>query len=71
MQKNKLSLKLTNLIFLLLTIFVNFLANYLPINGLNSGEVSDFYQNPFTPAGFTFSIWGLIYTLLIIFIIYQ
>jgi hypothetical protein len=71
MQKNKISLKITNLIFLLLTIFVNFLANYLPINGLSSGEVSDLYQNPFTPAGFTFSIWGVIYTLLIIFIIYQ
>ena len=71
MQKNKISLKITNLIFLLLTIFVNFLANYLPINGLSSGEVSDLYKNPFTPAGFTFSIWGVIYTLLIIFIIYQ
>jgi hypothetical protein len=71
MQKNNISLKITNLIFLVLTIFVNFLANYLPINGLSSGEVSDLYQNPFTPAGFTFSIWGVIYTLLIIFIIYQ
>ncbi len=71
MQKNKISLKITNLIFLLLTIFVNFLANYLPINGLSSGEVSDLYKNPFTPAGFTFSIWGVIYTLLLIFIIYQ
>ena len=71
MQKNKIRLKLTNLIFLLLTIFINFLANYLPINGLSSGEVSAFYQNPFTPAGFTFSIWGVIYSLLIIFILYR
>lgn len=71
MQKNKISLKITNLIFLVLTIFINFLANYLPINGLASGEVSAIYQNPFTPAGFTFSIWGVIYTLLIVFIIYQ
>lgn len=71
MQKNKISLKITNLVFLLLTLLVNFLANYLPINGLSSGEVSDLYQNPFTPAGFTFSIWGVIYSLLIIFIIYQ
>lgn len=71
MQKNKISLKITNLIFFILTIFVNFLANYLPINGLSSGEVSALYQNPFTPAGFTFSIWGLIYTLLLIFIIYR
>jgi hypothetical protein len=71
MQKNKTSLKLTNSLFLLLTIFVNFLANYLPINGLSSGEVSALYNNPFTPAGFTFSIWGVIYLLLIVFIIYR
>ncbi|MGM0498869.1 MAG: hypothetical protein ACQERL_01525 [Bacillota bacterium] len=71
MQKNKFNFKIVNLIFLVLTIFVNFLANYLPINGLSSGEVSRFYRNPFTPAGFTFSIWGVIYTLLIIFIIYR
>lgn len=71
MQNNKNSLKLTNLVFLLLTVFINFLANYLPINGLSSGEVSDLYKNPFTPAGFTFSIWGIIYTLLIVFIIYR
>ena len=71
MQKNKLMLKVTNLVFLLLTILVNFLANYLPINGLSSGEVSALYRNPFTPAGFTFSIWGVIYFLLFIFIIYQ
>ncbi len=71
MQKNKFNFKIANLIFLMLTLFVNFLANYLPINGLSSGEVSRLYRNPFTPAGFTFSIWGLIYTLLIIFIIYR
>lgn len=71
MQKNKFNFKIANLIFLMLTIFVNFLANYLPINGLSTGEVSSFYRNPFTPAGFTFSIWGIIYTLLIIFIIYR
>ncbi|MEC9490840.1 MAG: hypothetical protein UMU04_07805 [Halanaerobiales bacterium] len=71
MQKNKAGLKIANLIFLILTISVNFLANYLPINGISSGEVSDLYQNPFTPAGFTFSIWGVIYLFLTIFVIYQ
>lgn len=71
MKRKGLRLKLINLIFLLFTIFVNFLANYLPLNGQNTGEVSRLYQNPFTPAGFTFSIWGLIYGLLIIFVIYQ
>jgi len=43
---------------------MNFLANYLPLNDITTGAISDRYANPFTPAGFTFSIWGLIYLLL-------
>ena len=50
---------------------MNFLANYLPLNDITTGAISDRYANPFTPAGFTFSIWGLIYLLLIGFTIYQ
>lgn len=46
-------------------IAVNALANILPINGLNTGQVSGFYPNTFVPAGFTFSIWGIIYLLLL------
>ena len=46
-------------------IAVNALANILPINGLNTGQVSGFYPNAFVPAGFTFSIWGIIYLLLL------
>lgn len=46
-------------------IAVNALANILPINGLNTGQVSSFYPNTFVPAGFTFSIWGVIYILLL------
>jgi hypothetical protein len=45
-------------------IAVNALANILPINGYNTGQVSAFYPNTFVPAGFTFSIWGVIYLLL-------
>ncbi len=45
-------------------IIVNFLANYIPINNITPGEVSDMYPNLFAPAGFTFSIWGIIYLLL-------
>jgi len=36
-----------------------------------TGELSDQYPNLFVPAGFTFSIWGVIYLLLAIFIVYQ
>lgn len=42
-------------------ITVNALANALPINGLDTGEVSDLYPNLFTPSGVTFSIWSVIY----------
>lgn len=52
-------------------VFVNYLANALPINGIGTGELSDMYPNLFTPAGITFSIWGIIYLLLGLFVIYQ
>ena len=52
-------------------IVVNILANTVPINGVTTGEVSDLYPNLFTPAGITFSIWGLIYLLLAGYTIYQ
>ncbi|MCF7832427.1 MAG: tryptophan-rich sensory protein [Candidatus Marinimicrobia bacterium] len=49
---------------------INALANILPINGLNTGELSALYPNLFVPTGLTFSIWGLIYLLLFIYVIY-
>ena len=52
-------------IFLAAMIAANALANILPINQLNTGQISAFYPNYFVPAGFTFSIWGIIYLLLI------
>lgn len=50
---------------------VNFLANALPLNGRRTGEVSNAYQNLFTPTGLTFSIWSLIYLLLGLHVLYQ
>ncbi|MCP4142742.1 MAG: tryptophan-rich sensory protein [Chloroflexi bacterium] len=55
----------------LLTITVNGLANALPINGMNTGEISDSFETYFVPAGYVFSIWGVIYIGLIAFAIYQ
>lgn len=43
---------------------MNYLANALPLNNRNTGEISDLYPSYFTPSGFTFSIWGVIYILL-------
>ena len=50
---------------------VNYLANVLPLNGRRTGEVSDAYPSLFTPAGVTFSIWGVIYLLLGLHVLYQ
>ncbi len=65
------TLQIFNFLFFLGMVFVNFLANFLPINGKNTGEVSAEYPNLFVPAPLTFSIWGLIYLLLFIFCVYQ
>lgn len=54
-----------------LMVFVNFLANSLPINGRSTGDISDAYPNLFAPAGITFSIWGLIYLFLAAYLVYQ
>ncbi len=60
-----------NMLALVFTLTVNALANILPINGMNTGEVSAIYPSLFTPAGLTFSIWSVIYLLLVAFCFYQ
>jgi hypothetical protein len=50
---------------------VNGLANAIPLNGRTTGSISDGFQVLFVPAGYVFSIWGLIYIGLIAFGIYQ
>ncbi len=52
-------------------ITVNALANILPINGVNTGQISDQFKVYFVPAGYVFSIWGLIYLLLAAYTIFQ
>lgn len=63
--------QIANIIAFLFMITMNTLANALPINNHNTGELSSFYPNLFVPAGITFSIWGVIYLWLLGFIIYQ
>jgi len=67
---NTKTLSILNLAGFIFTVVINGLANALPINGLNTGQLSDMYPNLFVPAGFTFSIWGVIYLWLAIFVIY-
>ncbi len=38
---------------------------------MTTGELSELYPNLFVPAGFTFSIWGIIYFMLILWWFYQ
>lgn len=60
-----------NLLSVILALAVNILASTLPLNGQNTGEISDRFQVDFVPAGYVFSIWGLIYIGWIAFTIYQ
>jgi len=59
------------LLAIVVTIAVNWLANALPLNGLNTGEISDRFAVYFVPAGYVFAIWGLIYAGLVAYGIYQ
>ncbi len=53
------------------TISINIMANAMPLNGLNTGEISDRFKVYFIPAGYVFSIWGVIYIGLIAYAIFQ
>jgi benzodiazapine receptor len=60
-----------NIVALALTITVNALASTFALNGRTTAQVSDLYPALVTPAGYVFSIWGIIYTLLLVFVIFQ
>lgn len=64
-------IKVVVLLTYLAMIATNVLANALPLNGRRTGDVSDAYPNLFTPAGVTFSVWGVIYLLLGAHVLYQ
>jgi hypothetical protein len=63
--------QVVNVLAVVAVIVVNWLANALPLNGLTQGEISDRFDVFFVPAGYAFSIWGLIYLGLIAFAVYQ
>ncbi|WP_314733330.1 tryptophan-rich sensory protein [Anaerobacillus sp. CMMVII] len=50
-------------------IFINYLANSLPFNNQTTGEIANRLPVLFTPAGYVFSIWALIYFLLFIWVL--
>lgn len=68
---SRATLPILNTIVLVITLTSNYLSNALPYNGITAPELSDKWDVLFKPAGYVFSIWGLIYLGLLAFIIYQ
>jgi len=70
-MKNDVLRQWINIVAVAVTLVINGLANALPLNGQTTGAISDRFKVYFVPAGYVFSIWGLIYLGLIAFAIYQ
>ncbi len=64
-------LKAMNIVAFVATVVVNALAGIGMINNISTGAVSDLYNTLVTPAGYVFSIWGVIYILLGAFVVFQ
>lgn len=62
---------LLNLISVIGVIAVNYSAQAFSFNNTTIGEVSQRYDNLFTPASYAFAIWGLIFLGLLAFSIFQ
>ena len=60
-----------NLVTVLIALTVNILASALPLNGQNTGEISDRFQVYFVPAGYVFAIWFFIFVGWLFFAMYQ
>ncbi len=63
--------QLVNLVVYAVTVVVNGMAVALPLNGQSTAEISDRFPVLVTPANYVFAIWSLIYTLLLVFSVYQ
>jgi translocator protein len=71
MQTNANLLRFGNIVAFVVTLAINSLANTTVLNGRTTGQVSDLYPTLITPADYVFAIWGIIYVLLLAFVIYQ
>lgn len=65
------TLQIVNIVSFVVVVVMNALSIALPINGRTPGEISDSLPSYFTPAGYTFSVWSVIYLFLLGFTIYQ
>jgi len=69
---NSSLLKWVNVLAFILTVLVNGLAGSTTIlGGKDTAQISDANPTLITPAGYVFSIWGVIYVLLGIFVVFQ
>ena len=69
---NQVLLKWSNIIAFVFTVIINSLAGSTTlIGGVNTAQISDLNSTLITPAGYVFSIWGIIYVLLGVFVIFQ
>lgn len=62
-----IALRIAPPLALIAVIGVNAAANILPINDLRTGQISDLYPTGFTPAGWVFRIWSVIYLGLLVY----
>ena len=70
--QNSSLLKWSNVFSFILMVLVNGLAGSTTfLGGKNTAEISDANLTLITPAGYVFSIWGIIYVLLGIFVVFQ
>jgi hypothetical protein len=67
-----LLLRVGNVLAFIAVVVINSLAGGTRLlGGVNTADVSALYSSLITPAGFTFSIWGVIYALMAVFIFFQ
>ena len=77
MQKGLQKIKYTlapvviNIVALVFTLVINGISEAIPLNAQTSAQIANRLPIFFVPANYVFGIWGIIYTLLIVFIVYQ
>lgn len=60
-----------NTLSVLYVLFINYFSQAFGVNGNTVGSLSRKYDNLFTPASFAFAIWGIIFLLLIAYVVYE
>ena len=67
----KKRLSIINLFSVILVIAVNYISQALRLNDTTIGEISGKYDNLFTPAGYAFAIWGVIFLGMFAYAVFQ